>query len=78
MLSSPAVPGLDSELPAVSRGEPGGTLEWDAGFPAAPNLTLILPRWSVENFTPALRTGVDPYNHTIGGMPWKQSSDAQR
>jgi mono/diheme cytochrome c family protein len=45
------------------------------GPPAGPNLTLILPRWSLEDFRHTLRTGVDPYKRTLGeGMPWKQLS----
>ena len=45
------------------------------GPPAGPNLTLILPPWSVEDFIHTLRTGVDPYHHTLAeGMPWKEIS----
>jgi mono/diheme cytochrome c family protein len=45
------------------------------GPPGGPNLTLLLPRWSVEDFIHTLRTGVDPYGHTLAqGMPWKQFS----
>jgi mono/diheme cytochrome c family protein len=45
------------------------------GPPAGPNLTLILPQWSLEDFRHTLRTGVDPYKRTLGeGMPWKQLS----
>ena len=45
------------------------------GPPGGPNLTVIVPKWSVEDFNHTLRTGVDPYNHTLTrGMPWKQIS----
>jgi mono/diheme cytochrome c family protein len=45
------------------------------GPPAGPNLTLILPKWSVEDFIHTIRTGVDPYNRTLAeGMPWKELS----
>jgi mono/diheme cytochrome c family protein len=45
------------------------------GPPGGPNLTLILPKWGVEDFIHTLRTGVDPYNRTLAeGMPWKQIS----
>jgi mono/diheme cytochrome c family protein len=50
--------------------EPGGL-----GPPAGPNLTLILPPWTLEDFRQTLRTGVDPYKHTLREeMPWKQLS----
>ena len=45
------------------------------GPPAGPNLTLVLPKWTLEEFIHTLRTGVDPYSRTLGeGMPWKQIS----
>ena len=45
------------------------------GPPGGPNLTLILPRWGAEDFIHTLRTGVNPYGHTLAeGMPWKQIS----
>ena len=45
------------------------------GPPGGPNLTLILPKWSAEEFIHTLRTGVDPYTHKLAeGMPWKQVS----
>jgi mono/diheme cytochrome c family protein len=50
--------------------KPGGM-----GPPAGPNLTLFVPRWSPEEFQRTLRSGVDPYNHTLTEeMPWKQIS----
>jgi mono/diheme cytochrome c family protein len=50
--------------------KPGGP-----GPPPGPNLTVILPKWGVEDFIHTLRTGVDPNNHTLaGGMPWKEIS----
>jgi mono/diheme cytochrome c family protein len=49
------------------------------GPPGGPNLTLILPKWSVEDFIHTLRTGVDPYNRTLAeGMPWKEVSTFAR
>ena len=45
------------------------------GPPAGPNLTLIVPRWTEEEFILTLRTGVDPYRHTLTtGMPWQAVS----
>jgi mono/diheme cytochrome c family protein len=50
--------------------KPGGD-----GPPAGPNLTLIVPRWTEEAFIRTLRTGVDPYRHTLAaGMPWQAVS----
>ena len=41
--------------------------------PGAPNLTLILPNWSKDDFFKAMRTGVDRDGHQIqSAMPWKQ------
>lgn len=49
---------------------PGG-----AGPPAGPNLTLIVPRWTEEEFIRTLRTGVNPYRQTLtAGMPWQAVS----
>jgi mono/diheme cytochrome c family protein len=45
------------------------------GPPGGPNIRVIVPTWSVEDFIHTLRTGVDPYNHTlVAGMPWKEIS----
>ncbi len=45
------------------------------GPPAGPNLTVILAKWAVEDFIHTMRTGIDPYNHTLAeGMPWKAIS----
>jgi mono/diheme cytochrome c family protein len=45
------------------------------GTPPAPNLRVILMKWSVEDFVRTLRTGVDPYNRTLAeGMPSKAIS----
>jgi mono/diheme cytochrome c family protein len=47
----------------------------DADAPAGPNLRAILTKWEVEDFIRTIRTGVDPYNHTLAeGMPWKEIS----
>ena len=52
-------------------GRMGGGL----GPPGAPNLTEIVPQWSVEDFVTTLRTGVDPNGHElIEDMPWKELS----
>jgi mono/diheme cytochrome c family protein len=54
----------------LTGGKSGGP-----GPPAGPNLTLILTKWGVEDFIHTLRTGVDPYKHTLAeGMPWKAIS----
>jgi mono/diheme cytochrome c family protein len=40
------------------------------GTPPAPNLQVILAKWSAEDFIRTLRTGVDPYKRTLAeGMP---------
>lgn len=53
----------------------GPTLSGDGGPlapPGAANLTLIVPKWSKEDFIRALRTGVDVTGHQIQPpMPWK-------
>jgi cytochrome c553 len=47
----------------------------DPYAPAGPNLRAILTKWNVEDFTRTIRTGIDPYNHTLAeGMPWKEIS----
>ncbi len=56
------------------RGCHGPTLSGDAAPPAphAPNLTLIVPNWTREEFIQAIRTGVDKTGHQIQPpMPWK-------
>jgi mono/diheme cytochrome c family protein len=54
----------------------GGRKSGGPGPPAGPNLTVIVPKWSVEDFTQTLRTGVDPYKHVLlAGMPWKEISN---
>jgi mono/diheme cytochrome c family protein len=46
-----------------------------AGPPAGPNLTLIVPKWTEEEFVHTLRTGVDPYRRILSeGMPWEAVS----
>lgn len=52
----------------------GATLAGDAKppLPAGPNLTLIVPNWSKDDFFKAIRTGVDKTGHQIQPpMPWK-------
>lgn len=40
--------------------------------PPGPNLTLIVPKWSKDDFFKAMRTGVDPNGNQISPlMPWK-------
>jgi mono/diheme cytochrome c family protein len=54
----------------LTGGKSGGP-----GPPAGPNLMVYLARWSDEDFVRTLRTGVDPYNHTLtDAMPWKAIS----
>ena len=54
----------------LTGGKSGGP-----GPPAGPNLRAILTKWVVEDFIRTMRTGVDPYNHTLSGeMPWKTIS----
>ncbi len=46
------------------------------GPPAGPNLTAIVPQWSLDEFVKTLRSGVDPANHTLSQeMPWKNISN---
>ncbi|MCC7163812.1 MAG: c-type cytochrome [Anaerolineae bacterium] len=41
--------------------------------PGAPNLTVIVPNWSKQDFFQAMRTDIDPTGHQIQPpMPWKQ------
>ena len=41
-------------------------------LPPSPNLTLIVPNWSKDEFFQAIRTGVDKTGHQIQPpMPWK-------
>lgn len=58
------------------RGCHGPTLSGDAPPPAPPgasNLTVIVPKWSKDDFFQAMRTGVDSTGHQISPpMPWKQ------
>jgi len=45
------------------------------GPPMGPNIRVILAKWSAEEFRNTMRTGVDPWKHTIAeGMPWRQLS----
>ncbi len=45
------------------------------GPPGGPNLTLILPLWTAEDFIRTIRTGVDPYGRKLAEtMPAKQFS----
>jgi len=45
------------------------------GPPAGPNLTAIVPHWTLDQFVHTLRTGVDPANHKLtDAMPWKAIS----
>jgi mono/diheme cytochrome c family protein len=40
--------------------------------PVGPNLTVIVPKWTREEFIKTLRTGVDPTGHHVSDvMPWK-------
>lgn len=45
------------------------------GPPAGPNLTMLVPSWTAEQFAQTIRTGVDPNKHTLTSeMPWKSIS----
>jgi mono/diheme cytochrome c family protein len=40
--------------------------------PTGPNLTVIVPNWTKDNFFQTIRTGTDPTGHTLNSeMPWK-------
>jgi mono/diheme cytochrome c family protein len=48
-----------------------------AGPPPGPNLTLIVPRWSEDDFVKTIRTGSDPNGYNLRPeMPWRQFSAA--
>lgn len=53
----------------------GPALDGNAPPPAPPgatNLTVVMPKWSKEDFFQAMRTGVDSTGHQISPpMPWK-------
>jgi mono/diheme cytochrome c family protein len=44
--------------------------------PAGPNLTVIVPHWTKDNFLQTIRTGIDPTGHALNPalMPWKDVS----
>lgn len=58
------------------KGCHGPTLSGDALPPAPPgasNITVIVPKWTKDDFFRAMRTGVDRDGHQIQPpMPWKQ------
>lgn len=58
------------------RGCHGPALDGKAPPPSPPgaaNLTVVVPKWSQEEFFQAMRTGVDSTGHKISPpMPWKQ------
>ncbi len=41
--------------------------------PAGPNLTAIVPKWTLDDFVQTMRTGVDPTGHRLDPrqMPWE-------
>jgi mono/diheme cytochrome c family protein len=40
--------------------------------PIGPNLTVLVPKWTREEFIQTMRTGVDPTGHPLSdAMPWK-------
>ena len=52
-----------------------GRIQKGPGPPAGPNLTMLVPSWSLEGFVQTIRTGVDPNKHTLTEeMPWKSIS----
>lgn len=46
--------------------------------PIGPNLPAIISRWSADRFVETIRTGVDPFGHSINPetMPWQNFSAA--
>jgi len=53
----------------------GGQASPFGGPPVGPNLTVLIPKWSEADFVKTIRTGTDPYGHTLNDqMPWKQIS----
>jgi len=45
------------------------------GPPAGPNIRGLLTTWSSDDFVRTLRTGIDPYHHTLTEqMPWQAIS----
>jgi cytochrome c553 len=46
--------------------------------PNGPNLTVIVPNWTGDQFISTIRTGVTPRGHTLKAeiMPWKEISSA--
>lgn len=63
----------------VCRGCHGENLTGGTSFDGsqAPNLTLVIPQWSEEDFVKAIRTGVIPGGETLDNnkMPWKEFSN---
>ena len=52
-----------------------GRVQKGPGPPAGPNLTMLVPSWSLDGFVQTIRTGVDPNKHTLTEeMPWKSIS----
>jgi hypothetical protein len=53
----------------------GGTNQF---VPTGPNLPAIVSGWSSEEFIGTMRTGVDPYGHSVNPdtMPWQSYSAA--
>jgi mono/diheme cytochrome c family protein len=52
-----------------------GRVSKGPGPPAGPNLTMIVPSWTAEQFAQTIRTGIDPNKHTLTAeMPWKPIS----
>ena len=49
----------------------GGNAE-DGSFPPGPNLTVLVPNWSEQDFLAVFNTGIDPQGRAISDdMPWK-------
>jgi mono/diheme cytochrome c family protein len=45
------------------------------GPPAGPNLTMIVPNWTAEQFAQTIRTGIDPNKRVLTAeMPWRNIS----
>jgi mono/diheme cytochrome c family protein len=48
------------------------------GPPPGPNLTVLVPTWTAQQFVQTIRTGTDPSGHPLNpdNMPWKAYSAA--
>jgi mono/diheme cytochrome c family protein len=56
----------------------GGTASRGGGSPVGPNLTVIVPPWSEDQFVKTIRTGTDPTGRALRPdmMPYQEFSAA--